>query len=296
VRFQREAFGMADRLVAVSSRDQATLCDVGLRAEVAPNPADSRLFDLDRLPEPRHIVAEQYGLRLPAGRICLFVGSLHEPNVIAAARIRELARRMHGMAEAANIGFVIAGGCAPPGRHGNLLALGRVDDALLLALYAFADLVPIPLPFGTGTSLATIEAMAGGKVVLGTATAFRGLEVRSGMEAVIEDVLDRYPERIVGLLADDAERTRDIGTVVRYAVWLSHCISRISADAAVSHRDSRCRGGRPILVDSHEAVVTNRNGGTRGRVTQVTAPGIYPLSIYQISSQICLGSDKATYL
>jgi hypothetical protein len=150
VRFQREAFGMADRLVAVSSRDQATLCDVGLRAEVAPNPADSRLFDLDRLPEPRHIVAEQYGLRLPAGRICLFVGSLHEPNVIAAARIRELARRMHGMAEAANIGFVIAGGCAPPGRDGNLLALGRVDDALLLALYAFADLVPIPLPFGTG--------------------------------------------------------------------------------------------------------------------------------------------------
>jgi hypothetical protein len=41
------------------------------------------------------------------------------------------------------------------------------DDALLLALHALADLVPIPLPFGTGTSLKTIEAMAGGKVVLG---------------------------------------------------------------------------------------------------------------------------------
>ena len=213
-RFEREAFGMADRLVAVSSSDQATLCEVGLRAELAPNPADSRLFDLDRLSEPRSIVAEQYGLRLPAGRICLFVGSLHEPNVIAAARIRDLARRMHGMAEAADIGFVIAGGCAPPGRDGNLLALGRVDDTLLLALYALADLVPIPLPFGTGTSLKTIEAMAGGKVVLGTAAAFRGLEVTSGMEAVIEDDLDRYPERIVGLLADDAERTR-IGASAR---------------------------------------------------------------------------------
>ena len=213
-RFEREAFGMADRLVAVSSSDQATLCDVGLRAELAPNPADSRLFDLDRLSEPRSIVAEQYGLRLPAGRICLFVGSLHEPNVIAAARIRDLARRMHGMAEAADIGFVIAGGCAPPGRDGNLLALGRVDDTLLLALYALADLVPIPLPFGTGTSLKTIEAMAGGKVVLGTVAAFRGLEVTSGIEAVIEDDLDRYPERIVGLLADDAERTR-IGASAR---------------------------------------------------------------------------------
>jgi hypothetical protein len=77
-----------------------------------------------------------------------------------------------------------------------------------------ADLVPIPLPFGTGTSLKTIEAMAGGKVVLGTVAAFRGLEVTSGMEAVIEDDLDRYPERIVGLLADDAERTR-IGASAR---------------------------------------------------------------------------------
>jgi len=105
VRFEREAFGMADRLVAVSSRDQATLCDVGLRAEQAPNPADSRLFDLDRFPDRRNIVAERYGLRLPVGRICLFVGSLHEPNVIAAARIRDLACGMHGMADAADIGL-----------------------------------------------------------------------------------------------------------------------------------------------------------------------------------------------
>jgi hypothetical protein len=35
---------------------------------------------------------------------------------------------------------------------------------------------------------------------------------------VIEDDLDRYPERIVGRLADDAERTRNIGAVVRCAV------------------------------------------------------------------------------
>jgi glycosyltransferase involved in cell wall biosynthesis len=205
-RFERRALGMADRLVAVSSSDQATLRDAGLQAELAPNPADSRLFDLDRLSEPRRVVAERFGLRLPGRHICLFVGSLHEPNVIAAARIRELARRMRGSAEAADIGLVVAGGCAPADRDGRFVALGRVEDALLMALYALADLVLIPLPYGTGTSLKTIEAMAGGKVVLGTAAAFRGLEVTSGIEAVVEDDLDRYPERMVELLGDDDGR------------------------------------------------------------------------------------------
>jgi hypothetical protein len=52
-------------------------------------------------------------------------------------------------------------------------------------------------------------------VVLGTAAAFRGLAVTSGMEAVIEDDLARYPERIVKLLADDAGRTR-IGASARW--------------------------------------------------------------------------------
>ncbi len=223
--FERRAFGLADRLVAVSANDQATLCAAGLRAELAPNPADSRMFDLDRLSEPRRVVAEQFGVQVPGRRICLFVGSLHEPNVIAAARIRDLARRMRAMAEGADISFVVAGGCAPAERDGNFVALGRIDDALLMALYALADLVLIPLPYGTGTSLKTIEAMAGGKVVLGTAAAFRGLEVTSGIEAVVEDDLDRYPECIVRLLAEDIRRMRIGASARRFAAQYDYRIA-----------------------------------------------------------------------
>ncbi len=223
--FERKALGMADRVIAVSPTDQATLRDMGLRAELAPNPADSRLFDLDRLSEPRRIVTEQFGLQLPARRICLFVGSLHEPNVIAVGRIRDVAQRMSGLPEAADIGFVIAGGCAPPQRVGNFVALGRVDDAVLLALYALADLVLIPLPYGTGTSLKTVEAMAGGKVVLGTAAAFRGLDVTSGSDAVIEDDLGRYPEQIVALLADDAGRSRIAASARRFAAQYDYRVA-----------------------------------------------------------------------
>jgi hypothetical protein len=52
-------------------------------------------------------------------------------------------------------------------------------------------------------------------VVLGTPAAFQGLEVTSGMEAVIENALARYPERIVRLLDDPSGRT-PIGASARW--------------------------------------------------------------------------------
>jgi hypothetical protein len=84
--------------------------------------------------------------------------------------------------------------------------------------------VLIPLPHGTGTSLKTIEAMAGGKAVIGTSAAFRGLDVSAGIEAVVEDDLDRYPARIVGLLADDAGRVRVGGAARRFAAGYDYCV------------------------------------------------------------------------
>jgi glycosyltransferase involved in cell wall biosynthesis len=249
-RFERRALGMADRLVAVSSEDQAMLRAAGLPAELAPNPADGRLFELDRIVEARRIVAGQFGLQLPGRRICLFIGSLHAPNVIAAGRIRDVARRMRALAAAADIGFVVAGGCAPAAREGNFLALGRIDDALLLALYALADLVLVPLPYGTGTSLKTIEAMAGGKVVLGTPAAFRGLGVTSGIDAVVEADPDRYPACIATLLADDAGRARIGASARRFAARFDPRIAyrayltMLGFPVAAAHEDRRPHDGR----------------------------------------------------
>jgi glycosyltransferase involved in cell wall biosynthesis len=260
-RIEHKALGMADRLVAVSSDDQAVLREAGLPAELAPNPADSRMFDLDRIVEPRRIVAKQFGLQLPGRRICLFVGSLHEPNVIAAACIRGLAQRMRSLAGAADIGFVVVGGCAPAERDGNFLALGRVDDALLLAMYALADLVLVPLPYGTGASLKTIEAMAGGKAVLGTPAAFRGLAVTSGIEAVVEPDPERYPEHIMMLLADDAARARIGASARRFAAQYDYRIAyrayleMLGLPAAAAHEDRRSDGCR-IAGRSREVLGT----------------------------------------
>ena len=210
---ERNALRRADQVVAVSRADQAMLSGHGLAAVLVPNPADSRFFDRDQFPEPRRIISQLYGIELPGQRICLFVGSRHEPNIVAVQHIRDIARMFAGT----NVGFVVLGSCAAAERRDNFLALGPVDDAVLLSMYALTDVVLIPLPSGTGASLKTIEAMAAGKVVLGTRVAFRGLDVTSGQHVVIEDGLDQYSNRIMNLLADDATCRRLSAEARRFA-------------------------------------------------------------------------------
>ena len=49
-------------------------------------------------------------------------------------------------------------------------------------------------------SVKTIEAMAYGKVILGTSVGFRGYPVESGVNCVVCDNLEDYPEKIEQLL------------------------------------------------------------------------------------------------
>ncbi len=75
-------------------------------------------------------------------------------------------------------------------------------------------MVLIPLPFGTGASVKTIEALAYGKPVLGTSAAFRGFPVTPGMNCEIEEDLEKYPDLIAGLL-DDPDRCANLGSNAR---------------------------------------------------------------------------------
>lgn len=193
---ERRAWGLADHLVAVSSDDRDRMAGLGLSAVLSPNPTDGRLFEVDRLRGASDILRDVFKISLPAERFCLFVGSRFEPNIRAVEAIRRIAVSLP------DVGFVIAGGCAEPERSANLLALGRVTDAELLLLHAACTIVLIPIPFGTGASLKTVEGMAAGRVVLGTSAAFRGLDVVPDQQVVIEDSIDAYPARIQAILAD----------------------------------------------------------------------------------------------
>lgn len=205
---ERRAWRLADRLIAVSKDDQDRMRGLGLEAALAPNPTDGRLFEVDRLVDARRILADLFDVSLPADRFCLFVGSRFDPNVRAVEAIRQIASHLP------DLGFVIAGACAEPERSGNVLALGRVADTVLLLLHAACDIVLVPIPYGTGASLKTVEGLAAGRVVLGTSAAFRGLDVVSDGHAVIEDSIDAYPERIRAVLADH-DRARAMGQAAR---------------------------------------------------------------------------------
>lgn len=194
------ALRRADHVVAVSTQDATDFGALGIVAQVIPNPADLARVPPMRREAARAALLDRYGIALPPGQLCFFIGSRVPPNVAAAERIRQLAM------EVPEVCFVVAGACAAPERTGNFAALGKVPDAALAPLYAATDLVLVPLPHGGGSSLKTIEAMAAGRLILGTTTAFRGLPVIKDESGVVEDDLARWPELIRGLLASPARR------------------------------------------------------------------------------------------
>jgi len=81
-------------------------------------------------------------------------------------------------------------------------------------LYRSAQAAVIPLLSGTGSSVKTVEAMAAGLPVIGTAVAFRGLAVTDGETAIVENDTDQFANRL-GSLLGDRDRCRRIGEAGR---------------------------------------------------------------------------------
>ncbi|MBX9701664.1 MAG: glycosyltransferase family 4 protein, partial [Acetobacteraceae bacterium] len=202
------ALRAADHAVCVSPADAEVFAAAGVAARVIANPIDLARMAAPMDTDPREALRERHGISLPPGPLALFVGSRHPPNLAAVARLRALAPRR------AEVGFVIAGACAESGREGDVLATGPVAEEALRLLYAASAIVLVPLESGTGSSLKTLEAMAAGRPVLGTSTAFRGLPVHPGADCVIEDEFARWPAVIAALLGDPA-RAEAIGAAGR---------------------------------------------------------------------------------
>jgi glycosyltransferase involved in cell wall biosynthesis len=102
----------------------------------------------------------------------LFIGSLHPPNLRAAAEVAALAQILPGMR------FVIAGavsahlGALPP----NVTATGPVDDDTRRRLFAQAAAFVSPMRDGAGMNVKLSEALGAGLPVVTTALGARGFE------------------------------------------------------------------------------------------------------------------------
>lgn len=211
LRLEIDGLNRADHVICVSPADQRFLEQHGVDAEVIL-PA----VDTEKAREPWSRAELITTLKLVEGfdfedrQVVLFVGSYFEANIIAAQSVRRIANRFDSSATATGSHplFVTIGACAKPERSENYVALGRVQASVLKAMYLLADLVLIPLPFGTGSSIKTIEAMAYGKAILGTKVAFRGYPVDSGVHCLIWEEIDRYPDLVLELLEEPERRER----------------------------------------------------------------------------------------
>jgi glycosyltransferase involved in cell wall biosynthesis len=75
---------------------------------------------------------------------------------------------------------------------------------------AGADICIAPICSGSGTRLKILEYMAMGKPVISTSKGAEGIDYTHGLNIVIEDEIERYPEIIHQLVADET-RCSDLG-------------------------------------------------------------------------------------
>jgi hypothetical protein len=179
--------------VAVSPEDQSRFAEQGVETRVIPHSVDAQL--LGRKPSfgTRELLLDLCGLPVDVEHLFLFVGSRYAPNIAAAQNVADLAKAFAERCPAVKAHFVIAGACRDPGDGPRLKSLGRVSDLTLRLLYENARAIIIPLEFGTGSSLKSIEALAYGRCVLGTSVAFRGLAVQGGRHCLLSDNLSDWP-------------------------------------------------------------------------------------------------------
>jgi len=200
------ALKKADAVVTLSENDQAFFEKYNVKSCCVPIAIDTK--KINDICQKTIILNNLEELEI-ANRLnsdfCLFVGSQHNPNIEAVKQIRQWSNLANPISGEFTGKFVIVGGCWEGEEEGNFISLGKVSDELLSYLYQRATLILSPLNSGTGMSVKIIEAMAYGKVILGTSVGFRGYPVESGVNCVVCDNLDNYPEKIGQLLQQQIE-------------------------------------------------------------------------------------------
>lgn len=187
------AAASCDRVVTVAKHESDFLESIGVANELIPNPCViARRGSNDALSEPTDLRIE--------GSFALFVGSNHLPNVDAAMALKTVAKQLFD--GGSHVKIVVAGSCLEAGIDEGFISLGKVTDEGLRYLNENCLMFICPLEGGTGASLKTIQAMGFGKIVLGTQDAFRGLNVTSLVNCIIEEDLDEYPRLVMEIERD----------------------------------------------------------------------------------------------
>lgn len=117
-------------------------------------------------------------LRLQDRFLSLFIASWHEPNLVAARELVELARRMPeiDIMIVGSVGLALTGWSLP---H-NVQVTGTVSPEFKRTVLGVADAALNPVRTGSGTNLKMLEYFGSGTPVISTPFGARGLGVRAG--------------------------------------------------------------------------------------------------------------------
>jgi len=183
--------------------------------------------------------------------LALFIGSWHEPNLLAARQIVDLARQVP------DVRFAIAGSVGIPlaqtERPANIELFGVVSDELKEALLSVAAVALNPMLHGSGTNMKMLDYMAAGIPVISTAVGARGLGLALGTDLRIATP-DRFGEALratldePGELADERARAtrRKIEERFDWQVVTAPLLSAIGQREGETNQ-SKAVGGRSAI-------------------------------------------------
>lgn len=200
----------AERILVCAAPDAARLAELyGIAANaclIVPNGVDAEsvrpLHPLDR-------AARRCRLGLAEHPCALFIGSWHQPNIVATEALKEIART------ATWLQILVVGSVTQHevlAEHPtNLYPLGVLEDNELDLLLGTVDLALNPVESGSGTNLKMLHYAAAGIPILTTPFGNRGLRLQDG-EHLWEAPLSEFARRARDILATPPEH-REARTV-----------------------------------------------------------------------------------
>lgn len=203
---EAEACRDAALVLTCSERDAMRLDElfgnVRAKAVVVPNGVDLASVPFVSWSE-RQRLREQ--VTSAKGRVVVFMGSWHPPNLEAAEHIFQYAKQLP------DVTFLLIGSqcSAFEGQTlpRNVALMGVVDDELKAYVLHRADLALNPMTSGSGTNLKMLDFFASGVPVLSTPFGARGLEVDDSTLFLSE--LDQMAQRIQALTNEELGTVSD---------------------------------------------------------------------------------------
>jgi len=203
---EKLALHHAAHVICCSFRDRDILVsevpDIAGRITVIPNCVNIREYAPVRQSDIRELDSQNPRI--------LFIGTLsHSPNAEAVRLICQIIAPQ----SSCNYQYTIVGKNPPAiNLPENVHFSGYISD--IRKIIAEADICIAPIRSGSGTRLKILEYMAMGKPVISTSKGAEGIEYTDGLNIVIEDTIEKYPEIIRQLLGDE-KRCSSLGKEAR---------------------------------------------------------------------------------